>query len=99
MEKKTSDEWKKLLNPYDVIFNPDGWDRTNFKWSYYEELITRDEYHARLSDSTIYLGNPLGESVDAKENRGQSGSSVVHSKHPWDGRFGMALKKKRAKTS
>ena len=50
-ELKTSDEWQKL-NPNIVVYDPDGWDRKKFKFSWYEELITKSEYDKRLSRST-----------------------------------------------
>lgn len=55
--KKTSNEWYNLLYPEKglKIIDPDGWDRTNFHFSWYEELITQEEFHKRVADSTISL--------------------------------------------
>jgi hypothetical protein len=49
--KKTSDEWQKE-NPRTVVCDPDGWDRTNFQYSWFEEEITFEEYNKRLIHST-----------------------------------------------
>ena len=54
-EIKTSDEWEKSNLPEmdgTIVLDPDGWDRTNFNFSYYEELITKDEYLLRVGGST-----------------------------------------------
>ena len=54
-EKKTSAEWlKKCLNL--TLIDPDGWDRENFQYSFYEELIDVGEFCRRLEDSTIAIG-------------------------------------------
>lgn len=52
--KKTSDEWYKELYPTGefVIYDPDGWDRQNYNYSYYEELITLKEFMNRVLYST-----------------------------------------------
>ena len=50
--KKTSQEWQ-LEHPNLTVYDPDGWDRTNFQYSWYEELITYDEYQKRLMSSTV----------------------------------------------
>tara|TARA_Y100001956_G_scaffold51641_1_gene50371 strand:- start:471 stop:650 length:180 start_codon:yes stop_codon:yes gene_type:complete len=49
--KKTSKEWQSD-KPEKLVFDPDGWDRENFKYSWYEELITEEEYERRVSLST-----------------------------------------------
>lgn len=48
---KTSAEWNKKDGV--LVLNPDGWKRDNFQYSWYEELITQQEYLRRLSLSTI----------------------------------------------
>jgi len=55
MERKTSKEWYDLIpDEYGLkILDPDGWDRENFQISFYEELITREEFKNRISLSTI----------------------------------------------
>ena len=49
--KKTSAEWIKETN-YKIL-DPDGWDRTNFEYSFYKEEITFEEFQKRLFMSTI----------------------------------------------
>ena len=54
-EIKTSDEWEKSNLPEmkgTEVLDPDGWDRQNFDFSYYQELITKDEYLFRVGGST-----------------------------------------------
>jgi hypothetical protein len=51
-EKKTSQDWQ-LQHPNPEVLDPDGWDRTNFQYSWYEELITYNEYQKRLMSSTV----------------------------------------------
>ncbi len=52
---KTSKEWliglKENMNI--VIMDPDGWDRTNYHYSFYEEKITFAEFNSRLHRSTV----------------------------------------------
>jgi hypothetical protein len=52
-ELRTSEEWNK--DDGIVILDADGWDRKNFKFSWFEERINRDEYNRRISISTIQL--------------------------------------------
>ena len=51
IEYKTSEEWQNLY-PNVKVLDPDGWDRMNFQYSWYEELITFAEYEYRLMGST-----------------------------------------------
>ena len=51
---RTSEEWQKL-QPDTVILDPDGWDRQNFQYSWYEELISLAEYGKRSNSSTIKI--------------------------------------------
>lgn len=55
MDKKTSVEWEELVpKKYNlIILDPDGWDRKNFQHSFYEELITKEEFKIRVSSSTV----------------------------------------------
>lgn len=55
-ERKTSQEWAKL-DPTVKILDPDGWDRKNFNHSFYEELITKEEFTRRVIQSTIQILN------------------------------------------
>lgn len=52
---KTSEEWlSEVDEKYSlVIMDPDGWDRTDFDYSFYKERITKEEFDRRLSTSTI----------------------------------------------
>jgi hypothetical protein len=52
--KKNSVEWYNELYPNGemTIIDPDGWDRRNFHYSYYEELITSIEFIGRMMTST-----------------------------------------------
>jgi len=55
MEKKTYKEWKSLV-PIEwnlLILSPDGWNRNDFTHSYFNELITKEEFMKRVSLSTI----------------------------------------------
>lgn len=48
---KTSKEWVMGHFPLTVL-DPDGWDRSNFKYSFEDELITEEEFLKRLGRST-----------------------------------------------
>ncbi|TSE11369.1 hypothetical protein FOF46_01380 [Aquimarina algiphila] len=39
-----------------IIYDPDGWDRTNFDYSFFEEYITAKEFEKRMINSTIMFG-------------------------------------------
>lgn len=57
-ELKTSQEWYEEI-PKElglVIYDPDGWDRTNYQFSFHEELITKKEFKRRLMYSTCLSG-------------------------------------------
>lgn len=49
---KTSREWQEIY-PDVRIVNPDGWDRSNFEYSWNEELISLEEYENRVRESSI----------------------------------------------
>jgi hypothetical protein len=53
-ELKTSQEWYDSLYPNNemIIMGPDGWDRTNYNYSFKEERITFEEFYNRLLRST-----------------------------------------------
>lgn len=53
---KTSEQWKNQLLPTSlVILDPNGWNRKNFDYSFYEELIDIDEFANRLyASTTVY---------------------------------------------
>jgi hypothetical protein len=51
---KVSSEWEKeLLKDGWAIMDPDGWDRTNYDYSFNKELITKDEFNRRVGISTM----------------------------------------------
>lgn len=50
-EFKTSDEWQKT-NPNIIVLDPDGWDRANYQFSWFEEKISLEEYERRILYST-----------------------------------------------
>ena len=50
MEYKTSEEWQKLCKV--KVYDPDGWDRTNFSFSWYIKKITRKEFEQKLINSS-----------------------------------------------
>jgi len=49
--KKTSYDWVQELRI--EVKDPDGWDRKNFEYSWFEEQITKEEFMKRVSHSTI----------------------------------------------
>ena len=49
---RTSSDWL-ALNPVLKIMDPDGWDRSNFIYSFYEEKISLKEFKNRLSKSSV----------------------------------------------
>lgn len=55
-ELKTSSEWY-IEYPIQIL-DPDGWDRKNFQYSWYEELITFQEFDRRAMASTCISKKP-----------------------------------------
>lgn len=51
-EINTSEEWQKQF-PNPKVLDPDGWDRKNYQYSWFEEKITFVEYSMRLYKSTV----------------------------------------------
>ena len=47
----TSEDWQKWY-PSLKVLDPDGWDRTDFAYSWYTEQITFEEYERRVMQST-----------------------------------------------
>lgn len=69
MVLKTSEEWlKEIPEANEVeILDPDGWDRSNYLYSFFEEKITYHEFYNRLMESTIIFNenfNPLNENLN-----------------------------------
>ncbi len=56
-KKLTSEEWYNLLSEIRnfKIIDPDGWDRQNFQYSWYEEPISWEEFYSRVAESTIRI--------------------------------------------
>lgn len=54
-DTKTSEKWQ-IEKPDIIILDPDGWDRTNFIYSWFDEEITEEEYIKRRMESTV-MGN------------------------------------------
>ena len=54
--KKSSEEWfKELYKGRIEIMDPDGWDRHNFDYSWYDEKIDIIEFDRRLMISTLRI--------------------------------------------
>lgn len=51
-ELKTSEDWGKEVKDFCKVFDPDGWDRSNFNYSWREEKITKQEFYRRIGMST-----------------------------------------------
>ncbi len=51
VEKKTSQKWQEQF-PNPNVLDPDGWNRSNFQYSWFEEEISEVEYQMRLMRST-----------------------------------------------
>ena len=49
--KKTSQQWQED-NIETIVLDPDGWDRQNYQYSWFEEEITLEEYNSRVFKST-----------------------------------------------
>lgn len=58
---KTSEEWSKSFIDYFQICDPDGWDRSNFHYSWMEQKITLDEFVRRFARSTCYFSKNYNE--------------------------------------
>ena len=59
--RKSSEEWfKELYDSKIEIIDPDGWDRQNFDYSWFDEKINIIEFEKRLMISTL---NFLDESM------------------------------------
>jgi hypothetical protein len=53
---KTSEKWANiLLTSGEKILDPDGWDRENFHFSFFEEMISEEEFKNRLMFSTVVI--------------------------------------------
>ena len=55
---KTSEQWNKEPEFSNItILDPDGWDRTNYQFSWFEEQITKEEFEKRMFGSTCIKYN------------------------------------------
>lgn len=52
-EEKTSKEWYSRIASGIKILDPDGWDRSNYEYSFNKEKITKEEFKRRLYGSTL----------------------------------------------
>lgn len=66
---KTSQEWyNEIPKEYElIILDPDGWDRTNYEYSFNEELISKEEFMNRVSYSTIQAKTSFFEWISDQE--------------------------------
>jgi len=53
--KKTSEKWHRKFMKEEglVVYDPDGWDRKNFDYSWYKEKITYEEFNKRTLTSSL----------------------------------------------
>ena len=51
---KTSENWQKEADV--TVIDPDGWDRINFQYSWFEEKISKQEFEKRVCYSSIIGG-------------------------------------------
>jgi len=59
---KTSQQWVEELYPVgNPVVDPDGWDRKDFEYSWYQEPISKDEFEKRLMNSTLRMPPVLVE--------------------------------------
>lgn len=52
-ELKTSAEWNEMIGGGVNILDPDGWDRSNWEFSWHQEKISKKEFGNRVFLSTI----------------------------------------------
>ena len=57
--KRTSAEWLELANEKTglIIISQAGWDKKNYKSSFYAPTISRNEFLSRVSKSAIIVNN------------------------------------------
>jgi len=65
MLKRTSEYWYNQIPKEHnlIIMDPDGWDRTNYVYSFEVEEITKEEFDKRLSYSTISCKTSFFETI------------------------------------
>lgn len=52
-QTQSSEEWAKSIDV--IVVDPDGWDRSDWQFSWFEQRITLNEFHRRVNKSTILL--------------------------------------------
>lgn len=65
---KTSGEWHSKLEvkyPGSYVMDPDGWDRKNYEYSFYEELISQEEFFNRFTQSTVAMSRTFMDDMFA----------------------------------
>ena len=66
MELKTSEEWIKEVSKFCTVVDPDGWDRSNLKYSWHEEQIKALTQELRpYTSETIYYFGIVSQGVQA----------------------------------
>ena len=58
---RISDDWQKICKT--IVYDPDGWDRQNYQYSWFEEKITRREFEMRLCISTCFWAKPVDSNI------------------------------------
>ena len=53
MEERTAEQWSAFLGFTGMILDPDGFDRSNWKYAWTEELMCENVYRQRLSQCTV----------------------------------------------
>jgi len=78
---RTSKEWNKIFK-YGII-DPDGWDRTNYEYSFNEEIITYGEFITRALQSTLRLSTMREIQIDAEEDNvvDKNGNKIYEIEH------------------
>lgn len=66
--KRTSDRWQEFY-PAIRVLDPDGWNRQNYQFSWFEEYITLEEYKDRVMGSTCMTELSKIKNFDASKNR------------------------------
>lgn len=89
-ELKTSAEWVEDC-PF-IVSDPDGWDRTNYQYSYFEEKITKEEFNLRVLHSTCMgkvkekMIRPFSNGTEAMNWYGNNCECCVKAYWPKDGK-------------
>ena len=70
-KKMTSENWYEMKYRAQgiLVLDPDGWDRKNYQYSWYEEKITDNEFNRRLGSSTIQMSADSIKSGIATETK------------------------------